>query len=117
MRDSFKADLRSITSGEFAEETPFKVKDLNGDILLDGADFDPPWLLIFDSDWVEIQPDGTGVAMHTPRAFVHLEDINGNLYEPLSDQNMLEINGKDYPIADVRDPENGLAAVILREAI
>lgn len=119
MRQSFIDDLRSITSGEFAEETPFKVKDLDGVVLLDGADFDPVWCLIFDTQWVEVQPDGTGVEKHEPRALVHLSDINSELVEPLSDQNLLEINGVDYPVAsgNIRDDANGMAYVALRKVV
>lgn len=119
MRQSFIDDLRSITSGEFAEETPFKVKNLAGVILLDGADYDPPWLLIFDTQWVEVQPDGTALEMHEPRALVHLSDINEGLGSngPLSRNHMLEINGDDYPINDVKDDANGMAYVSLRDTV
>lgn len=119
MRQSFIDDLRSITSGEFSEEVPFKVKNLAGDILLDGADFDPPWSLIFEQQWVEVQPDGTGVEKREPRALVHLQDINGELDLPLSDQNILEINGENYPVTsgEIRDDANGMAYVALRKEL
>lgn len=114
-------DLRSITNGEFSEETPFKIKTLGGVVLLDGADFTPPWSLIFETQWVRVQPDGTGVVMHTPRALVHLSDINEQLSSngPLSGLHMLEISGVTYPIMDdgVQDDADGLAYVELRKAV
>lgn len=118
MRESFFSDLRSITSGEFSEETPFKIKDLDGVVVLDGADFDPPWSLIFETQWVEVQPDGTGVERHTPRALVHLKDIEDELGEPLNENFMLEISGITYPISGkAHDDSTGAAYVPLRKTV
>lgn len=104
-----------MMSGEFSEEYPFQVKNRLGVVLLDAAEYG--WSLIFENSWFQEQPDGSAIETFEPRVLVHLADIEEAIGEPLTQQHIIHVRGKDYPISDVQPDGHGMAYVPLRKPL
>lgn len=102
-----------MLSGEFSEETPFQVKTRDGVVLLDAAEYG--WSLVYENSWFQDQPDGTAAEILEPRVLVHLADIEEAMGIPLTQQHVICLDGKDYPISDVQPDGHGMAYVPLRK--